>query len=59
VIFIDKKESIMDAVLIFDEAMSKSSRSPVIIVTEHGSPEESPMGILSSHDLSRILAALL
>ena len=59
VIFIDKKESIMDAVLVFDEAMSKSSRSPVLIVTETGSPEESPMGILSSHDLSRILAALL
>ena len=59
VIFIDKKESIMDAVLTFDEAMAKSSRSPVIIITETGSPEETPLGILSSHDLSRILAALL
>ena len=58
-IFLDKKESIMDAILLFDEAMQHSSSAPVIIITENGSPEETPMGILSSHDLSRILAALL
>ena len=59
VIFLDRKESIQDAVLLFDEAMKESTKAPVIIITENGSPEEEPLGLLSSHDLSRILAALL
>ena len=59
VLFMNEKDTIMDAVLFFDDAMRDSTRAPVIIVTEHGSLDEAPKGILSSHDLSRILAAVI
>ena len=57
--FMCRRASIMDAVLFFDEYMQGSKVSPVILVTENGDVTEKPIGILSSHDLSRILAALI
>ena len=57
--FMCRRASIMDAVLFFDEYMQESEVSPVILVTENGDVAEKPIGILSSHDLSRILAALI
>ncbi|MBR4456060.1 MAG: CBS domain-containing protein [Solobacterium sp.] len=57
--FMCRRASIMDAVLFFDEYMQGSKVSPVILVTENGDATEKPIGILSSHDLSRILAALI
>ena len=58
-LFMNEKDTIMDAVLFFDDAMKHSYTAPVIIITTHGCADEPPMGILSSHDLSRILAALI
>ena len=58
-VFMSKKESIMDAVLFFDKTVKETGKAPVILVTESGESEEMPIGILSTHDLSRILAALV
>ena len=59
VMFMKKSQSIMDAVLFFDKHMKNNAVAPVILVTESGNRNEEPLGILSSHDLSRILAALI
>jgi len=58
-VFMSRKESILDAVLFFDKTVKDSGSAPVILVTENGKPQEKPIGILSTHDLSRILAALV
>lgn len=58
-VFMAKTQSIMDAVLFFDRTVKDSGSAPVILVTENGKPQEMPIGILSTHDLSRILAALV
>ncbi len=59
ILFMKRSQSIMEAVLYFDKHMQKNTVSPVILVTESGNRDEMPIGILSSHDLSRILAALI
>ena len=58
-VFMKSTQSIMEAVLFFDRHMKESDTAPVILVTETGDMHEPPLGILSSHDLSRILAALI
>lgn len=58
-VFMARNQSIMDAVLFFDQTVKDSGSAPVILVTETGKPQEKPIGILSTHDLSRILAALV
>ena len=58
-VFMKRTQSIMEAVLFFDRHMKNSDIAPVILVTETGNMHEEPIGILSSHDLSRILAALI
>ncbi len=58
-VFMKRTQSIMEAVLLFDRHMKQTNRAPVILVTETGDMHEEPLGILSTHDLSRILAALI
>lgn len=58
-VFMKRTQSIMEAVLFFDRHMKKNDDAPVILVTQTGNSQEEPIGILSSHDLSRILAALI
>ena len=58
-VFMSRKESIMDAVLFFDKTVKDTGEAPVILETETGKATEKPIGILSTHDLSRILAALV
>ena len=58
-VFMKRTQSIMEAVLFFDQHMKESDDAPVILVTQTGDMHEPPLGILSSHDLSRILAALI
>ena len=49
----------MDAVLFFDRTVKDTGNAPVILITESGDASDKPIGILSTHDLSRILAALV
>lgn len=58
-LFMAQKESIMDAVLFFDRTVKDTGNAPVILITESGDAADKPIGILSTHDLSRILAALV
>ena len=58
-VFMARSQSIMEAVLFFDQSETERSSAPVILVTENGNMQEEPIGILSTHDLSRILAALV
>ena len=58
-LFMGKNESIMDAVLFFDRTVKDTGDAPVILITESGDDADKPIGILSTHDLSRILAALV
>ncbi|MBO7703616.1 MAG: CBS domain-containing protein [Solobacterium sp.] len=58
-VFMGRRQSIMEAVLFFDSSVNDFLFAPVILVTETGDRNESPLGILSTHDLSRILAALV
>lgn len=59
VIFVKRNMPIMEAVLSFEHVMNDMEDAPVILVTENGDMHEQPIGILSSHDLSRILAGLI
>lgn len=58
-VFMKRTQSIMEAVLFFDNSVHENESAPVILVTETGDMREVPIGILSTHDLSRILAALV
>lgn len=58
VVFVDRLATIQDVIRIFDHNMKHHRPAPVIIVSEHGLSTEKPFAILSSYDLTRIIAVL-
>ncbi|MDY3234065.1 MAG: CBS domain-containing protein [Lachnospiraceae bacterium] len=59
IIFLSTSDTIEDAVREFSRFPAEERRLPVILITEHGRPDEKPLGILSSADLARILSSLI
>lgn len=58
VVFMRRAAEITDAIKVFESSLKQQPLTPVIIVTENGKEDESPLGILSSSDLARILVAV-
>lgn len=59
VLFLAQEESVDAAVHAFEKAMNSGRKSPAILITEHGSTQEKPLGILTCFDLPKILSAML
>jgi len=59
VIILPRTESVDAAVRAFEKAMNDGRKSPAILITEHGSTQEKPLGILTCYDLPKILSAVL
>lgn len=58
VVFINRYAHIQEVIEMFDQAMQKGNKAPVVLISEHGLPTEKPMGILASYDLTRIITML-
>ncbi len=58
IVFIAKNKTIHDAIRVFDQSFFKGKNPPLMLVTESGDASEYPIAILSSADLSKMLAAL-
>ncbi len=57
-VFFAKDSLVEDAAEVFEEALHEGRRPPVILITETGSYRQKPLGIITSYDLPKILAAL-
>lgn len=59
VIFLKKNASVIEATRAFEQAMNHGSVLLAVIVTEHGSANEKPLGIITVKDLPKIVSALV
>lgn len=57
-VFFAKDTLVEEAAEVFEDALNKGRRPPVILITETGSRRQKPLGIITSYDLPKILAAL-
>ncbi len=58
VVFFSRQQPLDDAVEVFTDALEKGKRAPVILITENGTGDEKPLGIVTAYDLPAVLAAL-
>jgi len=59
ILFLGRDASVQAAVEAYENAMAKGQRLLAILITEHGSTEEKPLGIITLYDLPKILAKLV
>jgi predicted transcriptional regulator len=58
VLFLARTATLQKVALLFDESRFKEAVSPVILISEHGSSDEEPLGILTSRELRNLIAVL-
>lgn len=59
VIFLSKDDTVIDATKSFEQAMNHGYALLSVIITEHGSHNEKPLGIITIKDLPKIVNALV
>lgn len=59
VAFLRKDAKVIDVTKGFEHALNKGSNMLAVLVTEHGSPDEEPLGIITVQDLPKIVSALV
>ena len=59
VIFLSKDDTVIDATKSFEQAMNHGYALLSVIITEHGSRNEKPLGIITIKDLPKIVNALV
>lgn len=59
VVFLKKKDTVIEATKAFEQAMNHGSVLLAVLITEHGSQNEKPVGIITVKDLPKIVNALV
>ena len=58
VMFLDQSAKLEQVIKLFSDFTALKLGAPVLLVTEHGDHDEDPLGIITQHDLARIISHL-